>query len=285
MQDAGSYPHWIAYSFNLYNNGTLAAPANTYIVKVFCGPGATGQVLETFNANAVAAGAFVTQTGGFLLNSVADCPRGAQLSIQIQDTLVGGAKNCMCASPASSTSSVVLPVKLESFTAMLRNGAVSLQWKVADESDVAAYEVEYGYDGRNFHTLRTVSVTNAQTYNAIHNNPAAGNIYYRLKIISKDGTVVYSGIQALVVTDKNEDISIYPNPVQRIITISMNPSLTGKQATIQVLTIDGRIVTQKSIAALSRTETVDIGNVANGKYLIRMLTSDRLINKQVVVNK
>ncbi|HFA49288.1 MAG TPA: hypothetical protein ENJ95_09750 [Bacteroidetes bacterium] len=60
-----------------------------------------------------------------------------------------------------------------------------------------------------------------QEYNFIHQNPNSGINYYRLKQIDFDGGFEYSKIISVEIK-KDNDINIYPNPMNGEINIEFN---------------------------------------------------------------
>jgi hypothetical protein len=59
----------------------------------------------------------------------------------------------------------------------------------------------------------------------------------------------------------------------------------NKSATISIIAMDGKIMYQKNISKLSQTETLDVNKLANGCYIVRVLTNAEVINKSVLVYK
>lgn len=106
----------------------------------------------------------------------------------------------------TGVTSFTLPVKLESFTAAKDRSAVLLQWKTANETNSSYFDIERSDDGQFFFSLGRVNTAgnnNAISDYSFADNKAtsrAGKIFYRLKIVDKDGSFKYSNI-----------ISIKPN--------------------------------------------------------------------------
>jgi hypothetical protein len=190
-----------------------------------------------------------------------------------------------CATTASTTvtaNGCVLPIKLESFTAAPQDKTVLLNWVVSEEINVLKYEIEFSTDGRSFWPIGSRAATNSTNYSLVHNNPVFGINYYRLKTIDNDGKISYSEIRT-VNFKLSGSLTIYPNPAKDILHITFAAGSINKSATISVITTDGKIMYQKNIAKLSQTETLDVSKLANGCYIIRVLTNAELINKSVVV--
>jgi SdrD B-like domain/Secretion system C-terminal sorting domain len=179
----------------------------------------------------------------------------------------------------------VLPIKIESFTAIPKGSQVNLQWKVSEQTNVATYEVEASADGRTFATIATLSSNGNQgaTYDAVHTTPIAGINYYRIKTIEKDGTISYSDIRK-VNFGKGGDVIVYPNPVSTgVVNITLTGNMINKAATISILSMEGKLISQQQIAKTSQTETINVSTLANGSYIVRLVTENEVINKTIQV--
>ena len=190
-----------------------------------------------------------------------------------------------CATTASTTvttNTCTPPIKLVSFTAEPQDKTVLLSWVVSEEINVLKYEIEFSTDGRNFWPIGTKAATNSASYNLVHNTPVLGINYYRLKMIDRDGKISYSDIRT-VNFKLAGSLTIYPNPANNLLYITFAAGSINKTATISVIAMDGKLMYQKNINRLSQTEMLDVSKLANGCYIIRILTNKEIINKSVVV--
>lgn len=108
-----------------------------------------------------------------------------------------------------------LPITLTSFQARRLDGRVELTWE-GQETDVLHYEVERSAEGRTFGRIATVaSVGNGQNrYRHVDNDPLAGDGYYRLRIVDKDGKVKFSPVVQVSFSYGNRSVQVSPNPVR-----------------------------------------------------------------------
>ena len=181
----------------------------------------------------------------------------------------------------------VVPIKITNFTALPNGNKVNLQWVVSEQTGVDTYQVEVSVDGRIFATIATVNSNGnlTATYNAIHTNPVAGINYYRIKTVEKDGTISYSDLRRVNI-GKGGDVIIYPNPVSTgVVNITLTGSVIGKTATISILSMDGKLISTHRIARVAQTETMDVNKLASGKYVVRIVTDNEVINKTIDVIK
>jgi hypothetical protein len=185
------------------------------------------------------------------------------------------------------TWATVLPIKITSFTAVPKGSQVNLQWIVSEQTNVATYEVEASVDGRNFAEIVTISNNGNQgaNYDAVHITPVAGINYYRIKTIEKDGTISYSQIRK-VNFGKAGDVIIYPNPASTgVINITLTGSMVNKSATVSILSMEGKLISQQQIVKTSQTETIDVSWLASGSYIIKIISDNEVVNKTIQVIK
>jgi hypothetical protein len=179
----------------------------------------------------------------------------------------------------------VLPIKLESFTAATQENYVLLRWVVSEEINVAKYEIETSTNAVDFKYVGNVFANNAQKYSLLHTSPVSGFNYYRLKTTDKDGEFYYSEIRK-VIFDKGSDVIIYPNPVASgFINITLSNGMIGKAATVSIISVEGKLISQQKISSTSQTETVNISGIANGIYFVRINTDIGFVDKKLHIIK
>jgi hypothetical protein len=113
---------------------------------------------------------------------------------------------------------IILPVTLTSVKAYRKNTDVEVEWIVNNETEVNYYEVEKSLDGSVFSATSNTKARNNNANNEVYNwldtKPVDGYNYYRIKTISKTGTVKYSSIvRVLMGRSNNTGITFFPNPV------------------------------------------------------------------------
>ncbi len=85
-----------------------------------------------------------------------------------------------------------LPITFEKFTSTVIKDAVAIEWKVAKEVGISRYEVERSTDAINFNTIASIKSTGKNDYTINDNQPSTSTIYYRIKAINNDGTLLFS---------------------------------------------------------------------------------------------
>jgi Zn-dependent metalloprotease len=176
--------------------------------------------------------------------------------------------------------SVILPVSLVNFTGVKNNTGVLLSWDVAQQLSIKNYIVEYSSDGRRFETAGIVSASqlSIDRYNFQHLYPVAGNNFYRLKIISDNGSYKYSVTIRINLSSKN-NLEITPNPVQNNFTIQYTNNSKIKQLTI--FDYKGSVVKYITAQGLTGSVNVNAGSFVPGVYIVKMIDN----NNQVITEK
>ena len=159
--------------------------------------------------------------------------------------------------------------------ASVKAKAAIIDWSVVTEKDVKTYTVEHSTNASEFTAINTSAAKNSSNshYSYTDNAAVTGANYYRIKAINKDGSVQYSSIAKVVIGDRTEGISIYPNP---IVGKTMNLQLSNIAAgvyTISMTNTNGQQVMEQSMqhAGGSVTETIKLpSTLASGIYQLRL---------------
>lgn len=169
---------------------------------------------------------------------------------------------------------------------MPKGSKSSLVWKITEQDNVAYYEVEFSSNGRNFDKIATVNNSGLAVgnYEITHNNPIVGINFYRIRIVYKSGSYSNTDIRT-VIFGKDGTITIYPNPAVDVVNIALTGKMVNKSATITVLSIEGKIVSQTRVANTTALENINVNNLANGSYIIRVATDAEVVNKTIIVNR
>jgi hypothetical protein len=174
-----------------------------------------------------------------------------------------------------------LPVELVSFTAKKKdNKDVIAEWKTAMEYNTSHFEIEVAKSnadyliGRfvklgevlspgNTNTERTYSFTDTE-------NGKVGVRYYRLKIVDKDNTFVYSPVRPVVFNDEIQ-WQVYPNPSEGnynfIYQLNQNETMG-----VKIYDVNGKLVKQQTLQGNGFVQKASIDlkaeRFAPGVYLL-----------------
>lgn len=177
-------------------------------------------------------------------------------------------------------SSVSLPLLLTSFDGYYNNGKNELNWTTETEVETDHFIVERSTDGSKYVEVGNIparGLTNTLTNyyqftDALLNAQNVNRVYYRLKMVDKDGAYKYS--KSVTITrpagSSSVQVLVYPNPVLRNTTLQIKKA-TNELSVIEIFNSMGQKVYTKRLTAALYNTTVDIpGNWGAGIYIIRI---------------
>lgn len=179
-----------------------------------------------------------------------------------------------------------LPLTLLNFTATSKNCEPMLNWITENEINTDRFEIErstasnsaWRVVGTNPATGNNNSTAN--NYSFTDNTAASSEkIFYRLKMIDKDGMFKYSEILAVNIDCKTTSVSVYPNPIKNG---KLYVSVAGIKAKTQayLLSTSGQFILQTKIN--NGTNFINVSTLANGIYILNMV-EENVITKRVKV--
>ncbi len=129
-------------------------------------------------------------------------------------------------------------------------------------------------NGNDFSEIGTVAATSQSkaSYSYVDNTMnLSGVVYYRLKILDKDGAFAYSDIKSLQLENIGFAVTLYPNPVHS--STKLNVALDQAQV-IKVSVNDalGKCLKQFEISGQkgSQEKILDLSTIPIGSYMIRI---------------
>lgn len=166
--------------------------------------------------------------------------------------------------------SSILPFVFKNFSAIVDNNGNLLRWTVSTESDVDRYEVEYGTDGGNFRKVGTRTATGGAgdiQYSFLHTISNDMDGFYRIKIVSKDGSFDYSTVAVVKAEKRITKLSIAPNPTTGLFKLKIPGDHTGA-INVQLYDAAGKLLMVKRHELMPGVKElpVDISRYASGSY-------------------
>lgn len=179
------------------------------------------------------------------------------------------------------------PARSAYFIAVLVNGRTNLSWGTMYEINTDHFELERAYNGRDFQRFATIAAsgTTSVSHNYAYTDPEliTGPMYYRYKLVYKDGTVRYSNIVSVNI-DGYPDwvLQVYPNPSTGPVNVRFSSSKDQK-VILQVVDNLGHVFDQKEFAAVKglNIATCDISKLAQGIYYIRVVNIEKRAHKVI----
>ena len=193
-----------------------------------------------------------------------------------------------------------LPVELSSFSAVILENSVKLNWRTETEVSNYGFEVERLQDYKieklqywvKFGFVKGNGNSNSpKNYSFIDNNAGYGKYSYRLKQIDTDGQFEYSNIIEVDAGNIPNDIVLeqnYPNPFNPTTTIKFALAETQK-ATLIVYDVLGNSVAAlfDGVAEGGKLYEVEFdgADLSSGIYFYRLETEYKVENKKMLLLK
>ena len=181
-----------------------------------------------------------------------------------------------------------LPVKLIILTVHQESEDAILNWQTASELNSDYFEIQRASDLVNnnagnieWETIGKINASGNSIDRRNYNYPDnikrfidlnTKTIYYRLNQVDKDGFVTNSDIITLNLKTKLSTITLYPLPINNILTAVSNNSETINE--LSIFDMSGKqIIT-------SYNSQMDVSSIAQGMYIVKVIT-----NKQTYFQK
>jgi hypothetical protein len=186
-----------------------------------------------------------------------------------------------------------LPVELTTFTAILFDSKVILDWETATEVNNFGFNIETRNENSEWRKIGFVhghgNSNSPKKYFFSDDYPPVGKILYRLKQIDFDGDFEYSKIvNVLIAAPKKFELQQnYPNPFNPITEIRyLVPSTSHIQLSIYN-SIGQRVITVVDEIQNAGIHTIkfDGSNLSSGVYLYKLSSIENSIMKKMVLLK
>jgi uncharacterized repeat protein (TIGR01451 family) len=188
---------------------------------------------------------------------------------------------------------VVLPVQFLSFTSLLQNTQVLLNWTIIASKEVERFEVERSLDNATYINVGivsdTVKLNEPQSFGYTDNISSISNdiIYYRLKVIGKAGDIKYSSILTVRKNKANTAITIIPNPVRDYVSVRF---FVEKESEVTIRLVDDigkTVMVQKQNAAKGNNmiHLIGLAKYGTGVYTMQVLVNNEIITQKMILTQ
>lgn len=157
----------------------------------------------------------------------------------------------------------ILPLTLISFNGRPYTGYNQLQWETADEVNTSHFELERSTDGNKYTATATIQA-GSNTYSYKDYISFNGKMYYRLKMVDKDGQYTYSTIVTLNNNGAGA-VSLYPNPADDKVYVSTSSELLQHSA--RLYDISGKLL--QTIQINNTLQIIQVQQLKGGLYLLQ----------------
>jgi hypothetical protein len=189
----------------------------------------------------------------------------------------------------------VVPITLSTFYAkQLNNADVVLQWRTEQEINSEKFEIEKSINGQQFTYLSTIPASGFSStikdYKTIDKNPTSNGeyIYYRLKLIDKDGTFKYSDFSKVLLSTNEtiiKNIATIHNESNNIFQVNILSPYT-QSLKINWINSNGQIIftENKKLAKGSNTFQLQSNKIAKGEIVFLNFEAGPLNKSYSLVN-
>ncbi len=185
----------------------------------------------------------------------------------------------------------LLPLTLLDFTVTKMSEAnVNVQWSTAQEDGVEHYEIERSLDAGSFLMVGKITARNGNrtehySFTDITSG-IAGTLYYRLKMVDKDGQFKYSRVRTINKEQNVEMVKIFPTLLRqgkalqlRVITAENN------RMTYALFDHVGRELSKGVISNISSSNAslINTRNLPAGIFVIQIMQANRKQSLQFII--
>lgn len=178
---------------------------------------------------------------------------------------------------------VPLPVSLVGFDGLYNGEGVQLTWETSFEDNFLQFDIEMSDDAKSFRKVGTVpaqqSVTGSR-YQFYHRKLTSGFVYYRLKMVDKDGTYANSRIIRVNLSDTPVAGFVRPSLIK---DGQLNLVLEDGYNSVQLISMSGNTVFEKDITNRSGAVDIPINVVSSGLYIVRLEGINKVDHQKVIV--
>lgn len=187
-----------------------------------------------------------------------------------------------------------LPIKLQSFTAVNEMNTVVLNWKTAGEINSNFFEIERSDDGQFYFSLGKVNANPGaiatSTYSFRDNKATGkrGNLFYRLKMVDKDGSIKYSNVVSIKPNNTTFAINnVYPTILKSGDRINVEAfSDINKNLEVVIMDEVGKIYSRQVIGLINGDNNLKVtlpNNLPKGMIFIRFNTDNFQQTESLIV--
>ncbi len=186
-----------------------------------------------------------------------------------------------------------LPVTLSKFEAMRNGEDALLIWNTVSELNSKLFEVERAEDGKRFVKIGEIAAAGnsnkSLTYQFDDKNAVqifdGKHVYYRLKMIDRDGSFAYSPARLLDFTGEiAEEIIVYPNPFKDQINLGFALS-ENAAVSIEIVDLFGKVAYKGQLNQVAGGAGITVSalhKLASGIYVIKVSKGETTITRKLI---
>jgi hypothetical protein len=231
------------YSTLQFTNGNLRNQGNVNLCSTCCIVFDKGGITNENTGTMTGDGAAITYNGTIKNFGVWDvgidyCSSGNDIGMPL-------AENCTSSNAICLNSPLALFIN--SFTVTAATHTNNLQWETSDESSVNHYCIEKSLDGMAWNLIIRIAPELSDSFHALHHwqdiNPSIGTTVYRLSAVNNDSDTIAQRM-ASTFRSSADDLLIYPNPTEGIVTIHLDHASANRK--VFIYSIYGTLMSEQN---------------------------------------
>ena len=261
-------------------------------IPVFCGPtGVTRICLDS--ALATSLYTWTTTNGSIVGDSVGSCivvdmPGTYVVHQQLMDSC-GIFYATDTVRITADPDCVLLKELLKDWSVSSYKDQAQLKWSVVNADQISFFQVERSVDQSGFSPVsKAEAYPSKGNYQQIDNlsGITGKHIYYRLKIVGKNGTVQYSRILSVAVdSDSQKGLIVSPNPASQYIQLGITVA-SDQEVVIDFIDQSGRKMHSRKASVRKGVNSIaisDLNGWSNGVYTVQVHTRESTFNSKVIL--
>jgi hypothetical protein len=177
-----------------------------------------------------------------------------------------------------------VPVTLSSFYAKHIKDKVILNWETQSEVNFSHFILEHSTNSKTFSELAKVNASKRLTGSTYAHTdaPEADEIhYYRLKMVDLDGSFEYSKVVSENLDAVKTPFTVYPS-LSSSNTIETTFKKLSKAAQLNIVNINGQLVSSYNLEAGASSQTVNIAHFTEGVYFLVLQDNGRVQSQKFI---
>ncbi|TAG07157.1 MAG: T9SS C-terminal target domain-containing protein [Cytophagia bacterium] len=186
-----------------------------------------------------------------------------------------------------------LGAEMIDFTGKLIGDRVLLNWAVANEYQVAKYEIQRSTNGTNYQKIGEVDAKGTQFGNVDYNFTdynlpitAQGFVYYRLNMVDNNGTEKSGAIVSVTLKALDTfDLKLIPNPIESGDDVTLRYNVKEGKTVITVNDLLGSKLAENTFSSINGENNIALSTkgLQSGMYIIKMIHNGKSVSKKLVV--
>lgn len=177
------------------------------------------------------------------------------------------------------------PIELSSFALeAMEARSIKIMWTTASEVGNDFFAIEHSTDGVRFSTIGEIAGAGDSyqsiNYDFIHNAPARGLNYYRLKQVDFSRAHSLSEVKSIAVSGAGE-LEVWPTLVADLTRIDLGDKVMNGE--LHLINAQGQVVLRQLIEGQTGVYDLDLSQVSNGAYILSLNSNGAILNKRIIV--